>query len=253
MKKIYKELIFIPEDGKIREKVFFVRMGVLVSSILLSLVAMSFTAYAYFTHTITANFGVIKSANWEITVTVTTPEGVTPQAGGGYVIENTDSQAKVYEFKVVKDTQTATASVGYVRVDMKTDVDNFTATQTFYSQCIGEILVDGEMINVLERVIKVTVPANKKVIMQFVGEWGTYAGTPIIDESVGIHPAFANVTEEVNKNQQSTQQLSEIKSSESKAEEVQQNIEQPQEPVQDVANENNNEESELQDDVEQTE
>ena len=233
MKKIYKDLFFISKDEKIRERVFIVRMAMSVTVILLSLAAMSFTAYAYFTHTTIVHIAPIQSANWEITINV--PEGVT-QVEGCYVIENTDSQAKVYEFKVVKDTQTATASVGYVRVDMKTDVDNFTATQTFYSQCIGEILVDGEMINVSERVIKVTVPANKKVIMQFIGEWGTYAGTPIIDESVGIYPVFANVTEEVNEEQQSTQQPSEIKPSEEQADEVQQSIEQPQEPVQDVVN-----------------
>lgn len=247
MKKIYKELFFIPKDGKIRERVFIVRMALSVTVILLSLAAMSFTAYAYFTHTTTVSVATIQSANWDITVTA--PEGVT-QENGYYVLDNTESSdIKEYLF-TVKDTETATATVGYVRVDIKTDVDNFASTQTFYSQCIGEILVDGEMKTVTERTIKVTVPANKKVILQFVGEWGTYAGTPIIDESVGIQPVFGSVAEET---QQSAPQPSETQQSAPQAEEVQQDVEQPQDTSQDVSSENSNEESELQADLEQAE
>lgn len=180
MKKIYKELFFVPQEGKISEKAFLVRISMSVAVILLSLAAMSFTAYAYFSHTATAQIVMIQSASWNIEVV--SPEGVT-QADGCYIIENKENTSKTYEFVIRKNETEATATIGYARIDVKTDVDNFSNTQTFYTQCLGEVLIEGQMTYVTERVVKVTVPAGNKMIMQFVGEWGTCSKTPIIDEN----------------------------------------------------------------------
>lgn len=204
MKKIYKELFFVPQEGKISEKAFLVRISMSVAVILLSLAAMSFTAYAYFSHTATAQIAMIQSASWNIEVV--SPEGVT-QAEGCYIIEK-ESTPKTYEFIIRKSEKEATATIGYARIDVKTDVDNFSNTQTFYTQCLGKVLVEGQMSYVSERVVKVTVPAGNKMIMQFVGEWGTCSKTPIIDENEGISPVFAVIKEEPKQPEQSEQPTS---------------------------------------------
>ena len=70
MKKLYEEYFYIPEDGKIRDKVMVVRVAVTVAVMLACLFAMTFSAYAYFSHSVTSDSNVIKSADYDLTVIV---------------------------------------------------------------------------------------------------------------------------------------------------------------------------------------
>lgn len=188
MKKLYNEFFYVPQrgKGKVCEKVMVSRITFSVVLILVCMAAMSFTAYAYFSHTLTANVAVIQSATWEIKAT---PEADVVLDGEFYQLDNHNgAEDRTFEFNIKEDSETATATVGYVRIDIKTDVDGL---QTYYSQPIGDFLEDGKLITDSERSVKIIVPAGKTAYVKFTGEWGTCAKEPIIEESAGIEPRFS--------------------------------------------------------------
>ena len=64
MKKFYEEYFHIPKNGKIREKVMLTRVFLTAATMVLCLIAMSITAYAYFSHEASTGSHVIKAANF---------------------------------------------------------------------------------------------------------------------------------------------------------------------------------------------
>jgi hypothetical protein len=70
VKKLYEEFFFVPEDGKVSEKVMLTRAVLSVAVILVCLSAMGFTAYAYFAHSLTSGQNTIKAADFGINVTI---------------------------------------------------------------------------------------------------------------------------------------------------------------------------------------
>ncbi len=77
MRDLYREFFHIPKDGKIGEKTMLTRVAATVGIIVACLVAMSISAYAYFTHNVTSGLNIIKAADFEITVSVFQADGVT--------------------------------------------------------------------------------------------------------------------------------------------------------------------------------
>ncbi len=71
MRKLYNEFFYIPKQGKIREKVMLARVITTVTIVIICLVAMSFTAYAYFSHNITSGSNTIKAANFDANISIT--------------------------------------------------------------------------------------------------------------------------------------------------------------------------------------
>ena len=190
MKKLLKELFYIPKYGKVQEKALLTRIALSVTLIVFCMAAMSITAYAYFTCSITANISPIQSAVW--CVTVEAEPDVTAE-NEVYALDNTaGTEERVYQF-TLKKAENATASHGYVKIDIKTDVDGFASVQTYYSQPMGRFLQDGTMIDDLDRVIKITVPAGNAAYVSFIAEWGTCAKEPVVEE---ILPLFAEVIPE---------------------------------------------------------
>ncbi|MBR6765865.1 MAG: hypothetical protein IKM06_05195, partial [Clostridia bacterium] len=76
MLNLYNELFHIPKHEKIREKVMLARITVTITIVILCLAAMSFTAYAYFSHSVTSGSSAMKSANFEIKLEITDENGV---------------------------------------------------------------------------------------------------------------------------------------------------------------------------------
>lgn len=70
MKKLYNEFFYIPKYGKVKEKVMLMRTALTVVIMVVCLFAMSFTAYAYFSHNVTSGFNIIKAAHFEAQITV---------------------------------------------------------------------------------------------------------------------------------------------------------------------------------------
>ncbi|MBQ7969320.1 MAG: LysM peptidoglycan-binding domain-containing protein [Clostridia bacterium] len=70
MRELYNEFFHIPKHGKIREKVMLIRTAITVIVMIVCLAAMSFTAFAYFTHNVTSGSNTIKAANFEAHITI---------------------------------------------------------------------------------------------------------------------------------------------------------------------------------------
>lgn len=70
MKKLYNEFFYIPKYGKVKEKVMLMRTALTVVIMVVCLFAMSFTAYAYFSHDVTSGSNIIKAAYFDAQITV---------------------------------------------------------------------------------------------------------------------------------------------------------------------------------------
>ena len=71
MKMLYNEYFHVPENGTVREKVLITRVALTVVVILLCLAAMSFTAYAHFSGSVSSAQNVIRSAHFDIVPEIT--------------------------------------------------------------------------------------------------------------------------------------------------------------------------------------
>ena len=70
MKRIYEEYLHVPEEGKIKEKVFIMRIAVAIVCMVCCLSAMGFSAYAYFTSSITSGTNTIQAASYRTEIIV---------------------------------------------------------------------------------------------------------------------------------------------------------------------------------------
>ena len=159
MTELYKEYFYIPEDGKIRDKVIVVRMIITVTVMLACLAAMTYSAYAYFSHSITSGSNIIKSADYSLTVTM--PDGILPEAGGYYHLSN----GVTYTVKLEKQ---GTAKTGFCVIEVTAGA----RTTRYHTQQIG--LANGAETLTLSFTIDTTaIPTGEKVKVKFIPHWGT--------------------------------------------------------------------------------
>ena len=91
MRKLFRELFYIPKYAKVREKVMLARATITVVIIVTCLAAMSITAYAYFSYNITSGSNIIKAADFDLSISVTdisgeTAEQLTAATGNTYTL-----------------------------------------------------------------------------------------------------------------------------------------------------------------------
>ena len=226
MKKIYEEFLKIPKNEKIRDKVMMTRISLSIATMVLCLGAMGITAYAYFSCNITSAVTTIQSARYTLDVEVkevvqtgnenagvatvaeavvsegatesnasenVQPIVITPNEEGYYVFENVSTEEnlevtdKTYEF-VLRKPEEATASVGFGKFEIITDVNEADSSrQLYYTTPIGEYLENGQSVENNEYKLNILVPANKTVKVKVIAEWGTCAREPIpVDEDKQI-------------------------------------------------------------------
>ncbi|MBQ4037740.1 MAG: hypothetical protein IJC84_06405 [Clostridia bacterium] len=71
MKSLYDEFFHVPQNGKIREKVMLARVVRTIVIMIVCLVAMSITAYAYFSHGVTSGSARLVAAKFNANVSIT--------------------------------------------------------------------------------------------------------------------------------------------------------------------------------------
>lgn len=230
MKKIYEEFLKIPKNEKIRDKVMMTRISLSIATMVLCLGAMGITAYAYFSCNITSAVTTIQSARYTLDVEVkevvqtgdenagvatiaedAVSEGVTegnvtenaelvvitPDAEGYYVFENVATEEnpevkdRIYEFVLTKP-ETSTATVGYGKFEVVTDVNWDGSKQLYYTTPIGNYLENGQTVENKEYKLKLSVPANKTVKVKVIAEWGTCARGPAMVEDTTLVPDFVD-------------------------------------------------------------
>ena len=159
MKKWYKEYFYIAPEGSVREKVMLSRITVSIVLILVCMAAMSFTAYAYFTSSISSASTILQSAVYDLEISQ--PAGAIEVNGLQY-IENNTGQDAVYTFEVSKGAKN-TATVGYIKITVITDQGDVD----YYTKPIGKFMENGHRVFMTfpswtMRISSVAVPAVKR-------------------------------------------------------------------------------------------
>lgn len=173
MRKIYQKYFALPEEGKgtMGERVFFARLAVSITCIVLCMGAMGFTAYAFFTASVSSSMNQIQAASFDLEVQEIEPQTETSSASyeseGTYKLQ----AGSIYKFKLVKN---GNASTGYCKIVLTPNdvTSKETSEAVFYTQQFGQ--VDGQNETINEREISITVGVETTV--KFVPCWGTYRG-----------------------------------------------------------------------------
>ena len=169
MKYFYEEYLYVPKHGRIRDKVMTTRLVLMVTIIVFCLIAMSLSAYAYFTSNVASEKNRIKTATFETRAFVFE---ATDEKKNVEVKTNDDKTLSVsltadtmYIF-TLEPTENSTAATGFVTL---------TATgceDTFHTQQLG---VDESVDGGKTRSITFQLSATKNTTLTMKSQWGTHS------------------------------------------------------------------------------
>ena len=167
MRKIYQKYFALPEEEKgiISERVFFARLAVSITCIVLCMSAMGFTAYAFFTASVSSNMNQIQAANFDLKVQ--NIESQTETSSASYESEKTYKlqAGSIYKFELV---QNGNAKTGYCQILIMKDEN--TEGDSVFTRQFGKSSVQEEPVN--GRVVQIEV--EEETIVKFVPCWGTF-------------------------------------------------------------------------------
>lgn len=112
MRKLYNELFYIPKHAKVSEKNMLARITLSITVVVACLIAMSISAYAYFSCSVTSASNVIKSANFDATVSVVNEFGAEIPLETENGLQKAILAEGTYTVKLSK-TDTSTAQTGF--------------------------------------------------------------------------------------------------------------------------------------------
>ncbi len=176
MKAMLKSFFDTEKEEKISEKTLLSRITVSVIIIVVCLIAMSISAYAYFSCDVSSPKETIKSASYELVVTP--PSDM--KSADIYELKNESDSDKEYVFTLSTVGSTSTASVGYCKIVVKNEI-NAGDAQIFYTKPIW-LVEDLSKGRVDTREVKIIIPAGKTVCVSFVSQWGSCSKEPISEE-----------------------------------------------------------------------
>lgn len=189
MKKLFHDFFYVPKQdkGTIRDKVLLMRISVSVAIMIVCMMAIGLTAYAYFSVSEITGYTHVKAASWELDVSCS--NDIQP-LDGIYTLDNSSGSSDQTYTLTLKSSTNATAQTGYAKVEIKTDIDGFTTFQPYYTKPIGTYKFNGIIFTDNQREIKITVPAGKVAIVKITAEWGSCAYEAFDDEQA-ITPSYA--------------------------------------------------------------
>jgi len=164
MRKIYRELFYIPKHGtgKMREKAFLARITASVIAIIMCLSAMGITAYAWFSGSIISSSNTIQSAQFDPSIKVCvkdSTEAVTLMELADKEYRASLSADTLYE--ITLERASSSAKTGFVIITAD------GCNSTYHTQQIGlDGVVDTPSITIY---LQVSSPCN----VTFKAHWGT--------------------------------------------------------------------------------
>lgn len=132
MKEVYQKLLYVPKHGKVPEKVMLVRVGISIACIIFCLAAMSVSAYAFFTSTVTSTGSVLQSAQYDLAIS---SDHFTEESGVCVLDNSEGNEVKTFEF-TIQTTENSTASHGYAKIVAEIPSENEVKMATFYTEPI---------------------------------------------------------------------------------------------------------------------
>lgn len=173
MRKLYDQYFRVSENEKVKEKVLYTRVGVTVLLILLCVVAVDITAYAFFSCSISSRENTIKTASFAATSTLESDVYATYGADETYyILDNSENEQERFFVITIAKSEDSTATTGYCKIKVITDYNDY-AVQEFYTDQIEESCT-----------IMVHVPAGQAAQVAIIPNWGTCAYEPIGDNTV---------------------------------------------------------------------
>ena len=174
MRKLYNEFFYVPKYGKVREKVMLASVVRTITIVLLCLAAISITAYAYFSSSITSSLNTIKTASFytDVTVRITAQDGTPVENGNITPITSNNKSFRVeglevgrwYQFTITKNNIRNTAETGFIIVSAE------GCSTTYHTQQLGvDKGVPGEYTPAITFKLMITNPTD--VILR--SHWGT--------------------------------------------------------------------------------
>ena len=173
MQEPIDKLFYIPKhsQGQMREKAFLARITASVGAIVLRLLAIGCTAYAWFNVNTATGLNKIQSASYNLTWSITETD-----AGGqeqtsidtGIVLENNALAPKTYKINI-KQTQNSTATTGFCVINVDFNNDNIP-DEIYHTAQIGKDLnaPDGQTTE-----LNFNLTLNQAAKVTFSSHWGT--------------------------------------------------------------------------------
>lgn len=162
MKKIYEEYLHVPEEGKIKEKVFIMRVVVAIVCIVFCLSAMGFSAYAFFSSSITSGSNTIMAATYGVEVVIASSGGTALTAKADSPLLYGDVAAGTY---AVSLKASGTAKNGYCKIE----IVGSEKTVTLFTQQLPP-----------EAGMSFTLVTNGKASITITPQWGTYSNSDVV-------------------------------------------------------------------------
>lgn len=187
MKKFISQYIKIPKFGNLHEKVLFTRVAMSLIAVVVCLAALSYSACAYFTATVSSNSNKIVAANFNLDYSVKyANSGVRSVDSASEILPNADGTytlAKgVYTLNIKKPTSVE-VSTGFCKIEI---IDLATSeVKVFYSQQIGVVSPDKSVAPVNERDILLDIKVDNACV-KLTSSWGTCAREDLIVTDGGL-------------------------------------------------------------------
>ncbi len=163
MKKLYTRFFHIPKHEKIGEKVMLTRVATTIATIVVCLIAMSLTAYAYFSCDVTSGSNVIKAAKFDAQITITdeSDNRVEPSAKEGKISTFAFTVPGNYTV-TLSPKEDNTAQTGFCVV--------YVGEDTYHTQQIG---VDALANNQKRESVSFTLQVKGAETVKIESHWGT--------------------------------------------------------------------------------
>lgn len=167
MRKLNDALSQPSEDGTVREQAMLARVITSVSVIIFCLVAMSISAYAYFSCNVSSGSGVIQAAHFETTVSIiadgNVAVGTTPVNGSYQTYKAQLEPNKTYNV-TVSLTSDCTAKTGFVVISAN------GCEEVYHTRQLG---IDTYMNGGETGKVTFTIKVSDYTEVFFVSHWGT--------------------------------------------------------------------------------
>lgn len=176
MRKLYNEFLYIPKDGKIRDKVMLTRVATTVAIMLICLAAISITAYAYFSYNVTSGSYVLKSANFETKVEITDTNDVAVEVMTSNYKSHLATLEGGKEYKVtVAITDNCSANTGFLIITAEGCTNRYHTQQIYRDPNVGS------------SVIVFYITLNETSAVKFDTSWGTSSYFAYPDENNDLY------------------------------------------------------------------
>lgn len=176
MRELYNEFFRVAKNEKIREKVILARFAKTIVVVLISLVAISFSAYGYFSHSTTSSSNTMQAATFEtnVGIKIESPAGeaVEVKTSNHVLHTATLTGGKTY-YVTLEHNERSTVQTGFVTIILGGDTQ-----REYHSQQIGRN-EDGTT-----KTIAFSLKPSADVEISFDSHWGTSSLYPIFKDVI---------------------------------------------------------------------